>query len=364
MSDLAISDPPAPPSRSPPQRRAEAAVDAAEQVSGPFAVAAETTRMPMVFTRVAAGHPIIFANAAFTRLFGFAHDEIVGQPFQFALADPGDAAPRGEIASAFEKCTEAEPGDDPDICFRRNDGRSFWATVMINPVRDAGGAVVQHFASFVDLTRHRAERAQARLLIDELNHRVKNTLATVQAIVTQGLRGATDPAAIRAAIESRVFALSRSHDLLTRETWAGAGLDDIVRAALEPFGVAAGRAERFEIVGPEIRMPPRATLALGIALHELATNAVKYGAFSNDAGCVRISWSTTGGTRPRLALCWVEEGGPPVVPPARRGFGARVLERGLAHELDGAVSLDFRPGGVVCTIDLPLPLAAGSANDA
>ena len=129
------------------------------------------------------------------------------------------------------------------------------------------------------------------MLIDELNHRVKNTLSTVQSIVWQALRSGSDPKAIRESIESRLFALSRSHDLLTRENWESAGLLDVVNDAMEPFGVADGRAERIVITGKNIRFPPKAALALGIAFNELATNAVKYGAFSNEAGSILIAWT-------------------------------------------------------------------------
>jgi len=194
------------------------------------------------------------------------------------------------------------------------------------------------------------------MLIDELNHRVKNTLSTVQSIVWQTLRTTTDPMAIRQSIESRLFALSRSHDLLTREKWESAGLLDIAHDALEPFGVSGGRADRIVITGENIRFPPKAALALGIAFNELATNAVKYGALSNAVGSILIGWTIeTAPAGKRLLLSWREKDGPPVTPPVHRGFGSRVLERGLAHELEGTVHLDYRPDGLVCTMDIPLP---------
>jgi two-component sensor histidine kinase len=198
------------------------------------------------------------------------------------------------------------------------------------------------------------------MLIDELNHRVKNTLTTVQSIVSQGLRNTSDPVEIREAIESRLFALSRSHDLLTREKWQSAGLFDIVRGALEPFGIADGRSERFNVTGKNFRFPPKAVLALGIAFHELATNAVKYGALSGEVGRVDIAWTIERGTDGnRLSLSWTETGGPAVAPPTRSGFGSRVIERGLEFELGGSTRLDYRAEGVMCTIDVPAPQAAG-----
>ena len=164
-------------------------------------------------------------------------------------------------------------------------------------------------------------KPRSTMMIDELNHRVKNTLSTVQSIVWQALRKASDPDVIRDAIESRLFALSRSHDLLTRENWESAGLLDLVNEAMEPFGVADGRAERIVITGKNIRISPKAALALGIAFHELATNAVKYGAFSNEAGSILIAWTiepTPEGNR--LVLHWQEKDGPPVTPPSRKGI--------------------------------------------
>jgi two-component sensor histidine kinase len=202
----------------------------------------------------------------------------------------------------------------------------------------------------------RERQAHSEDLIDELNHRVKNTLSTVQSITRQALRAPASPDVIRKSIESRIFALARSHDLLTHQNWEGAGMHDLIVEALKPFGVANGRAERFSIKGADIRLLPKATLALGIAFNELATNVVKYGAFSNDVGTIKIAWhSETQPSGKRLILTWREAGGPVVAPPTHKGFGSQVIERGLAHELEGDVQLDYRPEGVVCTIDIPVP---------
>ncbi|WJR82038.1 HWE histidine kinase domain-containing protein [Bradyrhizobium sp. NP1] len=135
---------------------------------------------------------------------------------------------------------EGSSSSGAEVLYRRKDGGEFWAAVFISPVRDEGGDIVQYFASFVDLTEHKEDEARLKMLIDELNHRVKNTLSTVQSIVWQTLRTTSDPKVIRESIESRLFALSRSHDLLTREKWEGAGLLDIIHDALEPFGVSGG----------------------------------------------------------------------------------------------------------------------------
>ncbi|MGI3903254.1 MAG: HWE histidine kinase domain-containing protein [Janthinobacterium lividum] len=335
------------------QESAEADVDHFRKHLGPFVVAAETTRMAMVFTNAKVpSSPIIFANDSFLRLIGYDRGEVLGQAFD-ALMERGTAPESlAQVKAAFEGTSDT----DPEICYRRKDGSDFWASLFISPVRDDSGDVVQHFVSLIDLTRHIEEKSHAKMLIDELNHRVKNTLATVKSIVSQALRNSPDPSIMRESIESRLSALSGSHNLLTRENWKRAALTDVVQQAMKPFGIADGRAERFLITGENVYLPPKPVLALGIALHELATNAVKYGAFSNDTGSVLIWWTVEAKSDgDRLRLRWEEKDGPPVVPPSRRGFGSRVIEQGLAYELGGTVDLKYQQGGVVCTIDFPSP---------
>lgn len=334
------------------QKSAEAEVESFRKDLGPFVVAAETTRMAMVFTDATKpDNPIIFANDSFLSLTGYDREEVLGKSFNFLMAHSDDAEVLTRIKAEFEGSSS---GTEVLCC--RKDGGEFWTGVFISPVRDEGGDIVQYFASFVDLTEHKEDEAQSKMLIDELNHRVKNTLSTVQSIVWQTLRTPSDPKVIRESIESRLFALSRSHDLLTREKWESAGLLDIVHDALEPFGVSGGRADRIAIMGENIRFPPKSALALGIAFNELATNAVKYGALSNAAGSILIEWTMeTTPAGQQLLLNWKEKDGPPVAPPAHKGFGSRVIERGLAHELEGTIHLDYRPDGLVCTMDIPLP---------
>ncbi len=335
------------------QKDAEAEVEGVRKDLGPFVVAAETTRMAMLFTDATEpDNPIIFANDSFLSLTGYDREEVLGKSLNFLMANGSDAEALTRIKAEFEGTSSS----GTEVLYRRKDGSEFWAAVFVSPVRDAGGDVVQYFASLVDLSKHKEDEVRSRMLIDELNHRVKNTLSTVQSIVWQTLRTTTDPKAIRQSIESRLFALSRSHDLLTREKWESAGLLDIAHDALEPFGVSGGRTDRIVITGENIRFPPKAALALSIAFNELATNAVKYGALSNAVGSILIGWTMeTAPAGKRLLLNWTEKGGPQVTPPAHKGFGSRVLERGLTHELEGTVHLDYRPDGLVCTMDIPLP---------
>lgn len=335
------------------QTAAVAEVDKFADALGPFVLAAQKTRMPMVFTNATvSGDPVVFANRAFHELTGFGDDEVCGTDFYDLMARGVGSDAVAQIREAFAGTADSEP----EIKFKRSDGTEFCASLFISPVVAEDGTTLQHFISLADHTSDREKQSQCEMLIDELNHRVKNILSTVQSITRQALRGATDPATIRESIESRIFALSRSHDLLSHQNWEGADLREVVDAALEPFRGASGFAERFRIDGPAVRLPPKVTLALGIALHELATNAVKYGALSNDSGTVAIDWSIAaapGGDR--LRIFWQESGGPPVTPPDTRGFGSQILERGLAHELGGMVTLDYRRAGVVCSIDLAAP---------
>jgi two-component sensor histidine kinase len=193
-----------------------------------------------------------------------------------------------------------------------------------------------------------------RFLLDELNHRTQNTLATVQAIAVQTLRGAADKEAV-GAFEGRILALSKAHGLLGRRLWEAVRLRDVIEQILQPFGLNDRRANRFSVEGDDVRLQPKAALTLAMVFHELATNAIKHGALSNAAGKIDIAWQlepTPQGDQMRLR--WQESGGPPVTVPGRKGFGSRVIEGGLAQELDGEVRLDYEPSGVVCRIMMPV----------
>jgi two-component sensor histidine kinase/integral membrane sensor domain MASE1 len=193
--------------------------------------------------------------------------------------------------------------------------------------------------------RRRAEEHQ-RLLMNELNHRVKNTLATVQSMGSQTLRTGRSLPEAREAFVTRLIALSSAHDLLTAEHWESADLEDVVRLAIKPFEETPG--VRFEVAGPGVRLPAPHALGLAMALHELGSNAAKYGALSGDGGRIRVAWQLE--PEATVRFVWQEREGPPVAPPVRRGFGSRLIQEGLARELRGDVRMDYLPEGLRCEL--------------
>jgi two-component sensor histidine kinase len=195
-----------------------------------------------------------------------------------------------------------------------------------------------------------------KLLLNELNHRVKNTLAIVQSIAALTLKDSD--ATARADFEQRLLALSAVHDLLTDENWDGARLLAVTQASLKAH--LGGLRERISFSGEDFRIRPKSAVAISIALHELGTNAVKYGALSSERGSVAVRWTINNG---RFRLTWEEIGGPPVHPPTGKGFGSRMIERGLAVELQGTARIDYRPTGVVCAIDAPLAAIREGASE-
>ncbi|MDB5431651.1 MAG: signal transduction histidine kinase [Caulobacter sp.] len=344
-------------SKSNAQKTAEAEVEGFRRDLGPFVVAAESTRMPMVFTDARkTENPIIFANDSFLALTGYAREEVLGQNFSFIAGADAELKALTDLAAALAESSEASL----DLPCRRKDGARFWAAIFINPVLNHGGRTVEHFVSFVDLTRHKQEEERLHFLLDELNHRTHNTLATVQAIASQTLRGAASAAVID-AFEARILALSKAHNLLGRHNWDVICLHELLERILQPFGLDDPPASRIIVEGDDVRLPPKVALSLAMAFHELATNAAKYGALRGgpDGRITIVGALVTAAAGDRMRLSWSETGGPPVEPPTRRGFGSRLIERGLAQDLDGEVSMDYAPGGLVCRITMPLLLGRG-----
>lgn len=231
----------------------------------------------------------------------------------------------------------------------RPDGSIRWVEGAATFLFNEDGSPRRMVGINVDVTERKVAEEHQRLLINELNHRVKNTLAIVQGIAWQSFRAGGVPVAVREAFEGRLAALAAAHDVLTRQNWEAGSVLHIVAEATAPHHGGDGR---LTAEGPGVNLQPKTAVALALAMHELATNAVKHGALSTPGGRVEIRWDVEADV---LKLTWRETGGPPVAAGRiERGFGARLLEQGLAGELDGSVTLDFRPEGLVCRMEAPL----------
>jgi PAS domain S-box-containing protein len=284
--------------------------------------------------------------------------ELVGRDFDevIHILWPKDYA--DEVVRLFRLTLETgEPYMTPERIEERRDRkvREYyeWRINRI-PLPEGRYGVVCYFR---DISAHVRARLQRELLVNELNHRVKNTLATVQSIAAQTLKGGTVSAVVKEALESRLLSLAGAHDVLTQQNWEGADLLSIVERALSPF--MAPRRE-FDVSGPDIRLLPKSALAIAMAVHELATNAAKYGALSNGSGRISVRWLIAEHEAPHLQIVWTEAGGPRVAAPDSKGFGSRLIERGLAGQLGGEALIDYRETGVICRIKAPLSAITGS----
>lgn len=291
-------------------------------------------------------HVFDLANTAYTQLIG--HREVTGKPLRAALPE---VANQGfvELLDRVLATREAFVGRRVKVALQRTAGAPLeerYLDFVYQPIIEPDGTASGVFVEGVDMTEQVHADERQRLLLDELNHRVKNTLATVQAIAQQTLRGASTPERFAAAFEARLLALSHTHNALTESQWAGAGLRQILIQELGPYG-----PERIAMDGADVHLPARVALSLGMVFHELATNAAKYGSLSN-AGRLLLSWSTT--EDEQLSFEWREIGGPPARAPERRGFGSRLIERSITGELRGAIEADYGEQGLVIRFDVPL----------
>jgi PAS domain S-box-containing protein len=238
-----------------------------------------------------------------------------------------------------------------EITYRNPDGTDTTIVVNAAPVRSADGDIVAAVGAIFDVTDRKQAMDRQKLLLDEINHRSKNTMATIQSIAHLSLRSAGSLQAFASVFQSRLISLSNAHDLLTRHRWQGATLSDVLHATLAPYL----DADRIVFSGERVYLSPKVALALTAGVHELSTNSAKYGALSVPGGRVEVAWRIHNvGARATVTLTWEEHGGPPVEPPSRRGFGTRFIQSGLAGDLDGEVDLDFAPAGVRCRIAFPL----------
>ena len=319
-------------------------------------------QVAMGVARVAPDGHFLEVNDRFCAITGYDRDEMLGMTFQ-EITHPDDLQPDLEQAGAL--LAGAIDTFSMEKRYLTKSGAPLWINLTASLIQKETGEP-DYFVSIVeDITYRKEVEAEQgryhdhlRLLINELNHRVKNTLATVQSMAVQTLRGETDLAIAYQKFEARLMGLSEVHDILTRERWHGAALREVAERAMRPF--FSGDAGRVRFEGPDVWLQPGPALTLALVFHELSTNAVKYGALSIDGGRVDLTWALE--SDDRLRLTWVESGGPPVTPPTRKGFGSRLIERGLRGDLRGSASLSYEPGGLICAMEAWLPRADAPLN--
>ncbi|SFA83460.1 PAS domain S-box-containing protein [Rhizobium sp. NFR07] len=302
-------------------------------------------------------HRFALINPEYQKLVG--DHELVGKTLAEALPEIADQGYVALMDAVFRTGETVKRASERVLFNRTKDAplEERFVDFVYQPIRDEKGMVTNIFIQGSDVTeRVRAEMHQ-KLLINELNHRVKNTLSSIQSIVSQTLRSAPTKEEASSAITNRILALSRAHNVLTEENWNGANLRTMIESALEAFQYP-GR-DAFILRGPEMRIGPHAALSIALALHELANNAVKYGALSSPTGYVTINWHVE--DNGQFLFSWTEIGGPVVSPSDRQGFGSRLILKILPLELRGQAKSDYRAGGLVFTLTTSIEAITDSA---
>ena len=300
---------------------------------------------------------IVTWNHGAQQLFGYTADEVIGKSVNILIPEDRQNEEPGIIA----RIVRGERINHYDTVRRRKDGSLVEISLTISPIRNSSGTIIGASKIARDISERKRAEERQKALVDELNHRVKNTLATVQSLAAQSIRGAGVSPRIRQSFEGRLFALSRTHDQLSRTQWETADLRSILDDIFAPY--CQGDRSRVRLQGGPVHLEPDAALMLAMVLHELATNATKYGSLAGADGTLSVKWSVANGAfPPRLKIDWSESGGPPVHPPTRRGFGSRLLDRAINQQLGGAAEIAFEPAGVHCRIEIPLAPPDGGGH--
>jgi PAS domain S-box-containing protein len=283
------------------------------------------------------------ANAAMCKFVGYSEAELLARTV-LDITHPDD---RDSARELLRRMVTGELAVfDMEKRYIRKDGNTVWARVTANIIRGESGQPLRDTAVVQDITPRKEREEREHLLMREVNHRAKNMLSVVDAIAHQ--TAARNPEDFIERFSERIQALSANQDLLVRNEWNGVEIADLVRAQLAHFADLIG--SRIAMHGPKLRLNPASAQAIGLALHELATNAGKYGALSTDRGRVDVSWGTDGDT---LTMGWTEREGPPVSAPKRRGFGTIVMEAMAERSVDGKVDLDYAPSGLTWRLTCP-----------
>jgi PAS domain S-box-containing protein len=301
---------------------------------------------------------VLYANRAAYQIIGRPAEQVIGHSDLDWADDPAQARAIIENDRAVMASGETR---DVDEVFTTPAGDTRHYRSVKSPLRDAEGQIIGLVGVTSDVTTRRQAEERERLLAREVDHRAKNLLAVVQSIVQ--LTRAEDIGGFTRSLSGRIQSLARAHSLLAASRWEGADLNQLMTEELAPF--AARGSGRVAISGPAIKLRPEAAQALGLVIHELATNAAKYGALSGEAGQVSIDWSMAAGSEaPRLCINWRERGGPAVVgAPTRRGFGSTVMRASVERQLKGKVRLDWEPDGLSCELALPAEQIVAAAGD-
>ena len=287
---------------------------------------------------------ITFVNAQIEKLFGYSRGELIGRSVEVLIPERFQGTHPGLRAQFAERPETRAMGAGRDLYGLRKNKTEFPVEIGLNPFRSGDRLLV--VASVIDITERKRNEEHIRFIMDELSHRSKNLLMVVLAIANQTVQRATSFGEFQKDFESRLMALARCHDLLVEKGWEGALIEALIFAELKPFMVEP--AVRLDVAGPPIILAPEAAQNIGLAFHELATNAMKYGALSSPEGRIVIRWDVDDRQTPKkFRLSWHEQGGPPVNPPTHQGFGHRVLSHMAQGSSDRGVSLMFAPEGFI-----------------
>lgn len=283
-------------------------------------------------------------NQGAERIFGYSADEVLGKPITILMPPERVDEEPGILA----RISAGERIDHYETIRRRKDGSLLNISLTVSPIRNAAGKVIGASKIARDITERKKLEEEREFLMAELNHRVKNTIATVISIERLSFRDETDLSSAREPFRARLHALAKAHERLAEAAWKSISLRDLIEDALAPY---RGTAANIGLSGPPARVNTRSALRFGLAIHELATNAAKYGSLSSVNGQLNVYWQVSeNGT---LSLHWIETGGPSVTKPTRKGFGRLLLEQALKQELESRVSMDFHPDGLRCLIEIP-----------
>ena len=294
------------------------------------------------------GPRIEYANAAFVRLSGYPLDEVIGRSPRFLQGPRTERAELDRARSLLEK-EEAFQGEALNY---RKDGSTYMVEWLITPVREADGRITHWVSAQRDVTDRRAYEERQALMVRELHHRVKNTLATVQAVLNATMRSSVTMAEFGRAFTGRIVSLARTHALITEDKAQIASFEGLLRAELDPYN----EHDRITLRGPAVILPSVLAVPMGMALHELTSNALRHGALGHPDGRVTVTWAVDDETQaPHLAFVWSEHDGPPPALPTREGFGMRLINRILAAQTGAKVDIASDADGLRISIEVPLP---------